>query len=266
MNYNFKLLFERECMPLMRTDRIKKAIEKGINAYRKNQRIDYICERLTEQEEQLNNREYKLLVKQKEALFKNELMVFKNYEKNKYPLSYAVGDSICGIDEEIEERIVPYLIERGILQTDKNRPTDFMVRDEEGELCECYDEVMDDYMETENYKKYEEYKNKIIEPYLNAERDKDYRFYCVWGACHWWNTTFGLELARLVMPSVKWKIIQNDFHTTITSEDEKLVFDILYFDEKDTETYGGKDAINEAKRVKRVLKTTFKGQPLFEED
>jgi hypothetical protein len=162
MNYNFKLLFERECMPLMRTDRIKKAIEKGINAYRKNQRIDYICERLTDDEKQLTSREYKLLLKQKEALFKNDLMRFKKYEKNKYPLEYAVGDSICDIDDEIKEIVIAYLIERGILQEDKNRPTDFMVRDEEGELCECYDEVMDDYMETDNYKKYEEYKYNII--------------------------------------------------------------------------------------------------------
>ena len=49
------------------------------------------------------------------------------------------------------------------------------------------------------------------------------------------------------MPNIKWKIIKGDIHTTVVSEDETLVFDILYYDETDLETFGGKKSIIYAK-------------------
>lgn len=259
MNYNFKLNWVSECMPLMRTDRIKKAIEKGINAFMRNERATFIWGKLTDEQKDLqfkNNRAYRKILKEKEAVLitadLHNKRRFEKYKKGDYPLQYAVGDAICNIGDEIERRIVPYLIERGILKEDENMPTDFMIRDEEGEWCECEDEVMDDYMNSENYNKYCDYKEKVIEPYMNAERDKNYKYYCLWGGCFWWNTTFGLELAKMVMPNVNWKILQSNIHATITSDDEKLVFDILYFDKEDTETFGGKHAISEAKRYKDI--------------
>ena len=45
------------------------------------------------------------------------------------------------------------------------------------------------------------------------------------------------------MPDVEWEILIGIEHTNVVSKDKKLVFDILYFDEDDKETYGGKNAI-----------------------
>ena len=108
---------------------------------------------------------------------------------------------------------------------------------------------MYDYFGSEKYAQYQKYKNSVSEPYMNIERDKDYRYYCLWGGCHWYNTSFGIELARMVMPNITWKLIEGDIHTTVVSDDEKLVFDILYYDEKDTVTYGGNAAVRDATRI-----------------
>ena len=88
--------------------------------------------------------------------------------------------------------------------------------------------------------------NEIIDSYMNLERNKNYIYYCCYGACHWYNPTFCLELAKLVMPEIDWQTLRGSKHTTITNKDETLVFDILYFDNNDTETFGGKKALAEA--------------------
>lgn len=62
-------------------------------------------------------------------------------------------------------------------------------------------------------------------------------WYIIPHACHTWNRTFGLELARLVRPNVSWKShtyeeepgFPESEHTTVISEDGKLMFDILKF-------------------------------------
>lgn len=69
----------------------------------------------------------------------------------------------------------------------------------------------------------------------------------MFGACHWWNPTFGLTLAKIIYPNEKWIIKSSDYHTTIVNKSENLVFDILYFDEND-EMKGGKKAIFDASK------------------
>lgn len=126
---------------------------------------------------------------------------------------YSQGDSICDTDEEIEKRTTDFLIENNILKKDENEPN---LNDD--------DEIMDEYMCSVEYEKY---KYNVIEPYVNEERDKDYRYYFLFGGCDWYNPSFRITLARLFMPNIKWKIIKRYIHTTVVSEDETLVFCIL---------------------------------------
>ena len=62
--------------------------------------------------------------------------------------------------------------------------------------------------------------------------------YCLIGGCHWWNPTFCLTLANIVMPNEKWIVINSDYHTTVVNSDCTKIFDILYFDEND-KSFGG---------------------------
>jgi hypothetical protein len=61
----------------------------------------------------------------------------------------------------------------------------------------------------------------------------DYRNYKLLHSCHWLNKYFGLELARLVLPNIKWMVRTSNKHTTIVSTCHNYIFDILYFDELD---------------------------------
>ena len=165
---------------------------------------------------------------------------YLKYDKNKLPYEYANGDICCMFDND-EEGIEAQLIEWGILKADPNEPKRIDYTDED-----AYDEATDNYYNEENEKReqYYKYKTEIIDPYMRAYKEKDYRAYCCYGACFWWNTTFCLELAQMVMPSVVWKIKRSHIHATITSEDEKLVFDILYY-KQGTADFGGREAIND---------------------
>ena len=208
-NYNFKDNWEQICMPLMRTEEIQRQIKIGVSGLNKSIKRERI----------------------KHAL-PHGCIEYKKYD---YPLKYAKGDFICDLNDAIEERITKLLIERNILKPDENE-------------IGLNDDELEDYVGTDKYEIYQKYKQNIIEPYLNAEYDRDYRYYCLFGGCHWYNKSFGLTLAKLVMPMVEWRIIEGMYHTTVASLDEKLVFDILYYDYKDKLTFGGQNAITEAKR------------------
>jgi hypothetical protein len=48
----------------------------------------------------------------------------------------------------------------------------------------------------------------------------------------------------MVMPDVEWVTKQSDIHATVMSKDEKLLFDILYYDENVAD-FGGKKALED---------------------
>lgn len=210
INYNFKDNWEQMCMPLIRTEAIQLQIKIGVRGFNRS----------IKREQKTNGLSYSHM----------------EYKKYDYPLKYSRGDFICGLTDEIEARVTSLLIERNILKPDEN----------EAILNEF---ELDEYAETDNYELYQKYKQSVIEPYVNAECDKDYRYYCLFGGCHWYNKSFGLTLAKMVMPTIEWKIIEGGFHTTVVSLDEKLVFDILYYDDTDIITFGGQKAIYEARRL-----------------
>ena len=222
-NFNFKKDWEQLCMPLVRTNRMHKAMKKGVLGFHENSMVG---SKVTE--------EYR-----KEQLRKH------NLKKNDYPLNHIYCDAFCNADQDIEDRIVPLLKKKKVLKEDENAP-----RSEDFKTWESFDDAFGDYFESRTYEKYQKYLRSVIQPYMDVERMKNYKYFCLYGGCHWWNPTFGITLASMVMPSIKWKIIKGEYHTTVASHDENLVFDILYFDEKDTETFGGREALMEAKKKK----------------
>jgi hypothetical protein len=111
------------------------------------------------------------------------------------------------------------------------------------------------YDDTEEMEYIKQLKNSLVLPshhkaYLNDWRSRNYKTYCLYGSCFWWNKTFGLTLAQLVMPNENWIIIENDLHLTIANENRTCIFDILLYDEDDKLSFGGKKALDFA---------TFKG-------
>ena len=157
------------------------------------------------------------------------------YNHDKCPASYQRGDGWAVYVLEYEEKLIEKLLETGILKKDENEPSD--------------NDEMDEYYCSENFDLHENYKNEIIKPFIKHHEKTSLRAYQMFGACHWWNPTFGLTLAKIIYPNEKWIVKRGIYHTTLVNKNESLVFDILYFDEND-ETKGGKIAISDALKKK----------------
>lgn len=157
------------------------------------------------------------------------------YDTTKCPASYGKWWD----DEEYKEKIEDKLLLSGYLKPDINQPTD------ENEL--------DDYWGSPLCEKYMKYKDQVLKPFIKYHERTELRSYQMFGACHWWNPTFGLTLAQIIYPNETWRIRVSKVHTTVTNKDNSLVFDILYFDEKD-DTKGGKKALSDStKRRKKPV-------------
>lgn len=156
-----------------------------------------------------------------------------NYETNECPAFYQRGDGWYEYISDYEEKLTEKLLDTGILKKDENKPYG--------------PDESDDYYYSEDYEDYENYKNDIMEPFIKYHKNTCLRAYQMFGACHWWNPTFCLTLAKIIYPNEKWNIKKGYYHTTIVNKNESLVFDILYFNEND-ETKGGNLAIYDASK------------------
>jgi hypothetical protein len=87
-----------------------------------------------------------------------------------------------------------------------------------------------------------DYKDGVLEPFIKHYESTAMGAYQMFGACHWWNLTFCLTLAQIIYPNEKWRVRIGHDHTTVTNQDQSLVFDILYFDETD-DSRGGQKAL-----------------------
>jgi hypothetical protein len=165
----------------------------------------------------------------------NDGNYYKDITYNPYecPAFYQRGDGWDVYIDDFEEKLTEKFLESGFLKKDENEPA----TNDNGEI--------DDYFDSSEYNKYLNYKNEILKPFIKHHEKTSLRAYQMFGACHWWNPTFGLTLAKLIYPNENWIIKSSDYHTTIVNKSETLVFDILYFDEND-ETKGGKKAIIDA--------------------
>lgn len=229
MNYDFKANWETVIMPLLRTQRMRRAMKQGIT--------DFI--------EEANPCRH----------ISNQLKYQLKYHTKWFPHDYSnFDDGQEYLDYEFIE-LPKHLIERGVLLEDENAP-----RREDYDNDDKYEYAYSYYHEVYNSKceKYRKYSMNVCKPYVYIWFEKRYQSYCLYGGCHWWNPTFGLELAKMVMPCVKWIVKKGAVHTTVTTKEEDLVFDILMYEEKDEETLGGSFALSETcvkEAVVEVLKS-----------
>lgn len=151
------------------------------------------------------------------------------YDSKKCPASYCSNDGWVMHIDNFKEELTDKLLETGFLR----QPP---IVEEDIEFDECPE-----------YLEYEKYRDKLLEPFIEHYEQTSLRAYQVFGACHWWNPTFSLALAKLIYPNEKWITLTGKCHTTVVNQEKTLVFDILYFDEND-DTKGGKNAIDEANK------------------
>jgi hypothetical protein len=149
----------------------------------------------------------------------------EKYDCNKCPAEYSSNDGWFTYIVEFEDNLANKLMKTGFI---KEEPI-----------------FEEDDCESEEY---EEYKDKILEPFVKHHKKTSLRAYQMFGACHWWNPTFCLTLAKIIYPNEKWNILKGHYHTTVINNEETLIFDILYFDEND-DTNGGQNAIKEANKA-----------------
>ena len=210
-NYDFKENWKHNIMPHLNNDLIIKSIERGIIGYKDN-KMQFGDEYLY------------------------ELTSFDEYffgaKKNKYVADYA-GDSFVTYKDELEEQI----IEEENLDIDEL----FLIKYPQYKGLDHEElELDDDYTQL-----YYEFRDELLDPYLDNKLKDDYETYCLYGACFWYNLTFGYTLAKLVYPNYKWEISFSSKHLTVVCHEQKLIFDILHYDE-DKPDFGAIQALNDA--------------------
>ena len=210
INYNFNEHWYDIIVPLLNTTKVKNAIKKGILGY-----MNRSC-----------NPDVKFKSYQNIYDYLNNIHGKYYLNINSSPSDYS--SCITEIEVEWENNLLEKLEDSGVI---KPFPWD------------NYDDykksVTNPELEYEIYRT--EYLDPILEPYVNHYKKTHIDSYCLIGGCHWWNPTFGLTLARIVLPNEKWKVRSSEYHTTIVNEEETKIFDILYYI-KDDDTFGGNRA------------------------
>ena len=107
-------------------------------------------------------------------------------------------------------------------------------------------EEQDEDEDWEDY--YDHYLKEKVRPYMDHFERTNIASYQCMGGCFYWNTTFGLQMARLIEPFEDWRVLRNAWHATVVNRDRTKVFDILYYNQNDA-TRGGAFAISEATRT-----------------
>jgi hypothetical protein len=152
----------------------------------------------------------------------------EEYCKGKPPADYQRGDGWAEDLENFKEGIAKDLISTGFLK--------------EYETKLDSDGFIDEDLDSEEFWKYCEYRDAALEPFVKYYEKTSLRAYQMYGACHWWNPTFCLTLAKLIYPTETWLVQRGKEHTTVVNKNKTLVFDILYFDPADP-TLGGANAL-----------------------
>ena len=207
MNYNFKANWDQFIIPHLENPKLLRAIRRGVNAY-------------------LDNEEK-----------------VERYTNSRAPASYMSLDCFYNELEDVKEQYFYEQKENGLLDerlVKLEQQIDIYIQqngeNDDDELSNLYEQVF----EIENEIFDNEY--KFTKPSLK-NNIISYQFY---SACHWWNSTFGITLARIVQPEIKWKVQRSKKHTTVISIDRQFVFDILYYDEDDV-SLGGANAISSSR-------------------
>ena len=140
------------------------------------------------------------------------------YDVNEFPINYpCLGDSHATYYDHMQENILSDLRAKGVeIPPGPNEHDDIYESNNFDEDC------------NEHWKQLE----LIIEPYKKEYMENDYAAYVPHHACHWWNPTFGLTLAKLIHPEIKWKVFMGEWHTTVWGiiPGGEMHFDIMMYD------------------------------------
>ena len=167
-----------------------------------------------------------------------EIETFEEYfgtKKAKYVAQYSSYDGFMTYLDELEEEVIDEnnidIDELFLIAHPQYNGLDYEDLEEE-----AYDEYFQLHID---------FKDELLEPYLNDKLKDDYKTYCLYGGCFWYNLTFGYTLAKLVYPNYKWEIAASSKHLTVVCHKHNLIFDILYYD-IDKHNFGAIDALNDA--------------------
>jgi len=205
-NYNFKENWYEVIVPLLNTVKVKNAIKKGVLGYMNNSINPDI-------KFSSYKHIYDYLNKHGECYL----------NKNSSPADY----SSCISDHQMdwENDLIDTLEQHNMIKPFPWDNYDDEKKSKTNPELE-YEEYRDDYLDP------------ILEPFINNYKKTHIDSYCLRGGCHWWNPTFCLTLANIVMPNEKWSPKSSEYHTTIVNSDNTKIFDILYFNEYDV-SFGG---------------------------
>jgi hypothetical protein len=210
-NYDFKTNWRDKIIPHLNNEIIIKSIERGI--------LGYIHNKTPFDDDELY-----------------EVTSFEDYfgdKRNKYVAEYSSYDSFVMHCDELEEQIID----------EENLDIDGLFLYKYPQYIGKDDldlELDDDYSEL-----FYEFRCEILQPYLDDKLKYDYKTYCLYGACYWYNLTFGYNLAKLVYPEYRWEIASSSKHLTVVCHEHQIIFDILHYDEY-TPDFGALQALDDA--------------------
>ena len=209
-NFDFKNNWINLVKPHLTNDKLIKSIERGLIGYTHN-KTPFADDELY------------------------EIGSFNEYfgrKKSKYVANYVSNDSFIIYTDELEEQI--------IAENDLDIDKSFLIKYPQ------YEGVDDDELEmdVDYFQLFIEFRDEKLKPYLDEKLKDDYKTYCLYGGCFWYNLTFGYTLAKLIYPDYKFEIAWSSKHLTVVCHEHKLVFDILYYD-IDRLGFGAIDALND---------------------
>ena len=135
------------------------------------------------------------------------------YKKNTCPANYSSKDGYARLMQRKEEELMQKL------RDTEQLPKKYLNLEKKLEMDD--DDIGYNLMIMEQ---------KIVKPYFTWDKIKyDLESYYVSGACHFYNPTFGLVLARLVESDEEWRVQSSNKHTTVINKNNTKVFDLLYW-------------------------------------
>ena len=174
-NFDFKNNWINLVKPHLTNEKLIKSIERGI--------IGYIHNKTPFDDSELY-----------------EIETFEEYfgtEKAKYVAQYSSYDSFITYIDELEEVIID--------ENDLDIDELFLIGHPQYNGLNC-DELLDDLYD-EYFQLYIDFREELLKPYLTEKLKDDYKTYCLYGSCFFYNLTFGYTLAKLVYPNYKWEIV-----------------------------------------------------------
>ena len=144
---------------------------------------------------------------------------------------YRAVDYVSSDEEEDEPKSTDAKQEDKMLKTDKDVKQEDKMSIDSTKKDESMHKELSHKEQEEHWEKFEAIRYPI-EDILGCNYKKNPELMVHWVAfscCHWFNKYVCMYLATQVCPEIHWKLLSTETHTTVVSEDGKLMFDLLAF-------------------------------------